>query len=83
MSTITIHAEDYLAVAVRDYADRAGKSVNMAVKDLLASALDLVKPTKRKTPSFMKCHGILDHGAAEELRAAQADFSKVEPELWR
>ena len=31
MSVITIHAEDHIAVAVREYANRIGKSVNLAV----------------------------------------------------
>jgi len=83
MSTITIHAEDYLAAAVRDYAMKMDKSVNVAVKELLASALHLVRPTRRREPSFMKCCGVLDSKAADELRSAQRDFSRVDAEMWK
>jgi len=83
MSTITIHAEDYLAAAVREYAVKMDKSVNVAVKELLASALHLVRPAKRREPSFMKCCGMLDSKAVETLRAAQEDFSRIDPEMWK
>lgn len=83
MSTITIHAEDYLAVALREHADKVGKSVNMAAKEILAAALGLVPKPKRRAPSFMKCAGMLSHEAAEELRAAQGEFSRVDEEMWR
>ena len=83
MSTITIHAEDYLAVALREHAERLGKSVNMAAKEILAGALGLVHKPKRKVPSFMKCAGILSSAAADELRAAQANFSRIDEEMWK
>ena len=34
-------------------------------------------------PSFMKCAGILSHEAADELRSAQADFSRIDEEMWQ
>ena len=34
-------------------------------------------------PSFMKCAGILSREAADELRAAQTDFSRVDEEMWK
>ena len=83
MSTITIHAEDYIAVALREHADKVGKSVNMAAKEILAAALGLVQKPKRRPPSFMKCAGTLSHEAAEELRAAQVEFSRVDEEMWK
>jgi len=83
MSTITVHAEDYLTAAVREYADRMDKSVNVAVKELLVSALHLVKPAKRREPSFMKCCGTLDPKAAAALRSVQADFSGIDAEMWK
>ena len=83
MSTITIHAEDYIAVALREHAERLGKSVNMTAKEILAAALGFVPKPRRRTPSFMKCAGILSREAADELRAAQADFSQVDEEMWK
>ena len=43
MTTVTIHAEDAFAAALREYADRLGKSVNQTVKDLLSPILGLIK----------------------------------------
>ncbi len=83
MSTITIHVEDYLAVAVKEYADRMGKSVNKAVSEFLASALHLARPSVRPKPSFLSCAGSLDPEAAGELRSVQDDFSKVDVEMWK
>ncbi len=62
---------------------KAGKSVNMAAKEILAAALGLVQKPKRRAPSFLKCAGTLSHEAAEELRAAQVEFSRVDEEMWK
>ena len=35
------------------------------------------------TIPFMKCAGILSHEAADELRSAQADFSRTDEEMWK
>ena len=45
--------------------------------------LGLVAKPKRRTPSFMKCAGILSHEAADELRSAQVDFSRIDEEMWK
>ena len=83
MSTITIHAEDYIAVALREHAERLGKSINMAAKEILSSALGLSSRPSRKQPSFLKCRGILPKSSADELRAAQASFSTIDEEMWK
>jgi len=82
MSVITIHAEDHLAAAVREYADRLGKSVNLAVKELLASALGLVKPPKRRH-DFSEFCGVLGKSDADEIRRKLKVFEKVDSELWQ
>ena len=83
MSTITIHAEDYIAVALREHAERLGMSVNRTAKEILSTALGLEAKPKRRTPSFMKCAGILSHEAADELRSAQVAFSRIDEEMWK
>ncbi len=82
MSVITIHAEDHLAEAVRAYADRLGKSMNFAVKELLSSALGLVKPAKRRH-DFSEFCGILKKSDADEIRRNLKVFDKVDAELWK
>lgn len=44
MTTMTIHAEDDFAVALRAYARSFGKSVNQTVKDVFAPILGLSEP---------------------------------------
>ena len=82
MSAITIHAEDYLALAIREYAVRAGQSVNSAVKDLIAGALGLVKAPKKRH-DFSEYCGILKKGDADAVRKNMAVFDKIDEEAWR
>lgn len=82
MSVITIHAEDALAAAVRLYADRLGKSVNFAVKELLSSALGLAKAPRRRH-DFSEFCGVLKKGDADEIRAKMKALDRVDAELWR
>ena len=82
MSVITIHAEDYIATAVREYANRIGKSVNLAVKDLLAGALGLAKPPKARHDLSEFC-GILKDGEADEIRAGMKCFDRIDRGMWK
>ena len=82
MSVITIHAEDYIAVAVREYANRIGKSVNLAVKDLLAGALGLAKQPKIRHDISEFC-GILKKGEADEIRANMKCFDRIDKDMWK
>ena len=82
MSAITIHAEDYLALAIKEYAARAGQSVNSAVKELVAGALGLVKPP-RKRYDFSEYCGILKKGDAEAIRKNMEIFERIDEEVWR
>ena len=34
-------------------------------------------------PSFLMCAGILSRAAADELRAVQADFSRIDEDMWK
>ena len=82
MSAITIHAEDYLALAIKEYAVRAGQSVNSAVKELVAGALGLVKPP-RKRHDFSEYCGILKKGDADAIRKNMEIFERIDEESWR
>ena len=82
MSVITIHAEDYIAVAVREYANRIGKSVNLAVKDLLAGALGLAKQPKIRHDLSEFC-GILKKGEADEIRTKMKCFDRIDKDMWK
>lgn len=82
MSVITVHAEDYIAVAVREYANRIGKSVNLAVKDLLVGALGLAKPPKTCHDLSEFC-GILKKGEADEIRANMKCCDRIDKDMWK
>ena len=82
MSVITIHAEDHIAVAVREYANRIGKSVNVAVKDLLAGALGLAKQPRIRHDLSEFC-GILKKGEADEIRANMKCFDRIDKDMWK
>ena len=82
MSVITIHAEDNLAAAVRLYAEQLGKSMNFAVKELLASALGLAKAPRRRH-DFSEFCGILQKGEADEIRANMKACDTIDAELWK
>ena len=82
MSVITIHAEDDLAAAVRLYADQLGKSVNFAVKEILSSALGLVKAPRRRH-DFSEFCGIFQEGEADEVRASIKALDTIDRDLWK
>lgn len=82
MSVLTIHAEEYLADAVRAHADRMGTSVNVAAKELLASALGLLKPP-RKRHDFSEFCGILKKGEADEIRENLKVFDEIDEDMWK
>ena len=81
MATLTIHADDYLAEAIRAGADNAGRSINVFLKDIIGSALGV--SGRRPTPSFMKVTHRVSAAGAKELRSVQSAFSQVHEELWK
>ena len=81
MTTMTIHAEEDFAAALRDYAHNLGKSVNQAVKDVFAPILGLAEP-EAESP-WTRFYGA---GKKIDLRAWERDLAslrRVDEELWR
>ena len=84
MTTMTIHADDVFAEALRTRASKSGKSINQTVKDLLAPILGLVKKRVGDADNpFMKFCGVLPKGAGNELRKAVAAQRRIDPEMWK
>lgn len=81
MTTMTIHADDCLAEAIRAAADDAGRSINVFLKDIIGSALGV--SGRRPTPSFMKVTHRVSAAGAKELRSVQGSFSKIDEGLWQ
>ena len=83
MTTVTIHADDTFAAAIREAALAAGQSVNKFVQIKLGQALGLLKGGKRARPDFLDFGTPLSRAAAAELRSVQNDFSVVDEEMWK
>ena len=84
MTTMTIHADDVFAEALRTHARKSGKSINQTVKDLLAPILGLVKKRAGDADNpFMKFCGVLPKGAGDELSKAVASQRRIDPEMWK
>ena len=84
MTTVTIHAEDDFALALREYAARLDKSINQAVKDLLAPVLGLCKVgmPKRENP-WKPLFGCIPREDASSIRKAIAEQHVIDEEMWK
>lgn len=83
MTTMTIHAGDELAAAIRAAAAEAGQSVSKSIQTTVGTALGLFKRQKKPLPDFFNFGPPLPHEAAEELRSVQKDFDIVDGEIWK
>lgn len=84
MTTMTIHADDDFAAALRTYASECGKSINQTIKDLLAPILGLVnREVVDDDNPFMRFCGILDGKDGKELKKSLAAQRIVDAEMWK
>ena len=84
MTTVTIHAEDAFATALREYADRIGKSVNQAVKDLLSPVLGLCgADASDRVNRWKSVYGCIPKREADAVRKAIAAQHSIDEEMWR
>lgn len=86
MTTLTLHVDDAFAMTIRDYAAERGKSMSVAMRELLSSALDLVG-THRDRPrnDLSSFWGQMPCTDSDALRYEQnvAPFSKIDEDLWK
>lgn len=84
-ANITLHGLDAdLATAFRDYAAKAGKSLNAAAKELLRRALGL--PTakeKEQIEAWRRFVGSLPDEDAAEMRETLKAFEQIDEEMWK
>ena len=86
MTTLTMHVDDAFATTIRDYAMTTGKSMSTAMRELLASALDLVGAHRDKPRNDLaKFWGKMPCTEADACRYAKnvAPFSKIDEDLWK
>jgi len=83
MCTMTIHANEVFASALRDYAARLGKSVNQTVQELLAPKLGLGMAAAEPENPFLACCGVVSEEDGKCLKKALNAHRKVDAELWK
>lgn len=83
MTTMTIHAEDDFAVALREYAAKLGKSVNRTVKDVFAPILGLAESEKDRQNPWGRFAGALPDIDCACWDAEISSGRMVDAELWK
>ena len=84
MMTMTIHADEVFAEALRTQARISGKSINQTVKDLLAPVLGIVKKRVDDADNpFMKFCGVLPKGAGANLSNTVKAQRRIDSEIWK
>ncbi len=83
MTTMTIHADDALAEAIRKGAAEAGQSISKFIQTTMGMALGLVKRRDRKLPSFLQIKTPLTDEGYRELMSVQKDFEVIDEEMWK
>ena len=84
MTTMTIHADEAFAEALRAYAQGAKMSVNKAVQALIAPLLGLTenKDDDSNNPFLRHC-GILNKSEKESLAKSVSSQRTIDPEMWK
>jgi len=83
MCTMTIHANDVFADALRGYAARLGKSVNQTVQELLAPTLGLALASAVPENPFLACCGVVSDADGKKLSKSLSAHRKIDAEMWR
>ena len=85
MTTMTIHADDALAEAIRKGAADAGQSISKFIQTTMGTALGLFKriDKDRKLPSFLQIKTPLTDEGYRELMSVQKDFEVIDEEMWK
>lgn len=83
MTTMTIHVEDFFAEALRDFAEKGGRSINQTVKAILAPVLGLQKASDKDADPYGDLLGALSHDDAEEMRRCVAAQRTIDEGMWK
>lgn len=83
MTTMTIHADDALAEAIRKGAADAGQSISKFIQTTMGTALGLFKRSKKKRPDFLNIKVKLTDEGYRELMSVQKDFEVIDEEMWK
>ena len=81
MTTMTIHADDVFAEALRTRASKSGKSINQTVKDILAPILGLAK--KDNATPWSKFYGAMPEIDASAWNREISEMRTIDEEMWK
>jgi len=86
MEALTFRAEPDFIMALRNYADRLGISVNAALREIVAPVIGFSKrlrTSKRPRNNLSRFRGTLTKDDLAPIIAAQGDFSKIDKDMWK
>lgn len=83
MCTMSIHADEAFALALRAYAGKVGKSVNRTVQDLLSPVLGLTTSDAAAENPYLEFCGVLPREECTALRKSVAAQRKIDAGLWK
>ena len=81
MTTLTIHADDALAAAIRAAATDAGQSVSKFIQNTMGTSLGLFK--RRQKPDFLDVKVRISDEGYRELMSVQKDFETIDEDMWK
>jgi len=82
MTTMTIHADEPFADALRAYAAGIGKSVNQTIKDVFAPILGLTAQAHKESP-WGRFAGALPDIDCDHWDTVVASSRTIDAELWK
>ena len=86
MDALTFRAEPEFVMALKDYADKLGISVNAAIKEIVAPVIGFSKrlrTSKRPRNNLTRFRGTLTKDDLAPIVAAQGDFSRIDEDMWK
>ena len=86
MEALTFRAEPEFVSALRNYADGLGISVNAALREIVAPVIGFskrVRTARRPRNSLSRFRGTLTKEDLAPIIAAQADFSRIDEDMWK
>ena len=86
MEALTFRAEPEFVSALRSYADGLGISVNAALREIVAPVIGFskrVRTVRRPRNSLSRFRGTLTDEDLAPIIAVQADFSRIDEEMWK
>ena len=86
MEALTFRAEPEFVMALKNYADRLGISVNSALREIVAPVIGFSKrlrTARHPRNNLSRFRGRLTRDDLAPIVAAQADFSKIDEDMWK